>query len=59
MPHDDIASNIQYKDGKGKDDFENLIPYIKSLINAGLSELTHWGLMTPYGNIDLGQHWLR
>ena len=21
--------------------------------------LTHWGLVTPFGNIDLGQHWLR
>ena len=21
--------------------------------------LTHWGLMTPFGDIDLGQHWLR
>ena len=23
------------------------------------SELTHWGLVTPFGDIDLGQHWLR
>ena len=23
------------------------------------SALTHWGLMTQYGDIDLGQHWLR
>ena len=22
-------------------------------------ELTHWGLVTPFGDIDLGQHWLR
>ena len=21
--------------------------------------LTHWGLLMPYGDIDLGQHWLR
>ena len=21
--------------------------------------LTHWGLVTPFDNIDLGQHWLR
>ena len=21
--------------------------------------LTHWGLVTPYGNIDMGTHWLR
>ena len=23
------------------------------------AELIHWGLVTPYGDIDLGQHWLR
>ena len=23
------------------------------------SYLTHWGLVTPFGDIDLGQHWLR
>ena len=40
-------------------------------IEAGLTEvtdisqmmpdnsLTHCGLMTPYGEIDLGKHWLR
>ena len=22
-------------------------------------QLTHWGLVTPYGDRDLGQHWLR
>ena len=21
--------------------------------------LSHWGLVMPYGDIDLGQHWLR
>ena len=25
----------------------------------GLNVLTHCGLMTPYGDRDLGQHWLR
>ena len=25
-------------------------------VTAGL---THWGLVTPYGDSDLGQHWLR
>ena len=24
-----------------------------------LTGLTHWGLVTPYGDKDLGQHWLR
>ena len=23
------------------------------------TNLTHWGLVTPYGDRDLGQHWLR
>ena len=22
-------------------------------------QLTHWGLVAPNGDIDLGQHWLR
>ena len=26
---------------------------------SGLNLLTHWGLMTPYGDKDLGQQWLR
>ena len=26
---------------------------------TGASELIHWGLVTPYGVGDLGQHWLR
>ena len=26
---------------------------------SGRYELTHWGLVTPFGDIDLGQHWLR
>ena len=25
----------------------------------GLNVLTHWGLVTPFGDIDLGQHWIR
>ena len=25
----------------------------------GLNVLTHWGLVMPYGNMDLDQHWLR
>ena len=26
---------------------------------SALRTLTHCGLMTPYGDIDLGQHWFR
>ena len=25
----------------------------------GLQVLTHWGLGMPYGDTDLGQHWVR
>ena len=25
----------------------------------GHNELNNWGLVTPFGHIDLGQHWLR
>ena len=24
-----------------------------------INQLTHWGLVMPFGDIDLGQHWLR
>ena len=34
-------------------------PSIWGLFCSGLSELTHCGLVTPYGDRDLGQHWLR
>ena len=30
---------------------EHMITYSKWV-------LTHWGLVTPFGDIDLGQHWL-
>ena len=29
------------------------------LFHAVYHQLTHCGLVTPYGDIDLGQHWLR
>ena len=28
-------------------------------ILLSLIELTHWGLVTPFGDTDLGQYWLR
>ena len=33
--------------------------YGSRFIHIILDYLTHWGLVTPYGVIDLGQHWLR
>ena len=30
-----------------------------SFSNKIINILTHYGLVTPYGDIDLGQHWLR
>ena len=34
---------------------------INNIITPGWGSLilTHWGLVMPYGDIDLGQHWLR
>ena len=32
------------------------LKYLSNLLGA--NELTHCGLVTPYGDIDLGQHWL-
>ena len=34
---------------------------VKKILHFILSydNLTHWGLVTPYGDRDLGQHWLR
>ena len=34
--------------------------YIYDVILAiSTQTLTHWGLVMPFGDIDLGQHWLR
>ena len=32
---------------------------VHAKITDDLQLLTHWGLVTPFGDIDLGQHWLR
>ena len=34
-----------------------LFPHLST--GSSVSILTHWGLVTPFGDIDLGQHWLR
>ena len=36
-----------------------LLKFLPHLPAPGINELTHGGLVTPYGNTDLGQHWLR
>ena len=28
------------------------------IVSQGINELTYCGLVMPYGNINLGQHWL-
>ena len=33
--------------------------YINYQLQCQKTLLTHWGLVTPYGDRDLGQHWLR
>ena len=62
--------NISTKDTLGF--FAYFIPHNNSLIEPWMllstgcggsqcsnTNLTHWGLVTPFGDIDLGQHWLR
>ena len=34
-------------------------PLMTGIVRRQLRSLTHWGLVTPFGSIDLGQHWLR
>ena len=33
--------------------------WISNFIPLIIMDLTHCGLVTPYGNKDLGQHWLK
>ena len=43
-------------------EFTILVSYLevgKSSQNVQWLHLTHWGLVTPYGVGDLGQHWCR
>ena len=35
------------------------IGFIMAYCLFNVKPLTHWGLVTPFGDIDLGQHWLR
>ena len=35
---------------------DGLAPSTGTVLNT---KLTHWGLVTPFGEIDLGHHWLR
>ena len=32
---------------------------ILAFLNMNTFFLIHWGLVTPFGNIELGQYWLR
>ena len=41
-------------------DFYSVTPEICQCVQFAFDcSLTHWGLVTPFGDIDLGQHWLR
>ena len=37
----------------------NAVKFRKFVVNYTKNISTHWGLVTPYGDVDLGQHWLR
>ena len=39
--------------------FENIVCINYRQFCLNIVVLTHWGLMTPYGDKDLGHHWLR
>ena len=64
-PRDVMASDNLIDIGSGKAwSPVNVRHQANTLINASLtsltdSESTYCGLATPYGDIDLGQHWLR
>ena len=47
-----LFHDLQYTDNS-----TNIIR--EKLSNGPLAALTHWGLVTPYGIGDLGQHWFR
>ena len=52
--------NFTEKWTKYTDKNYRLIKFLKIFLHLpGDDELTHWGLVTPFGDIDLGQHWLR
>ena len=36
----------------------NLLDHDEALVSLEANELSQCGLMTPYGDTDLGQHWL-
>ena len=48
VPKDLIDSNVSISFGNGL-----------ALNISAYMTLTHWGLVMPYGDRDLGQHWLR
>ena len=60
---------VQYNDHLVNNvDTDGLVLYIGNILSHcswdcievwGGDELTHCGLVTPYGDRDLGQHWLR
>ena len=38
---------------------EKGVSMLRMDLKIHMENLTHWGLVTPYGDSDLGQHWLR
>ena len=46
-----------YLESLGDNNLEMYVKYMYTCIENTC--LTHWGLVTPYGDIELGQHWLR
>ena len=52
-----VKFKSKYKVFIDENAFDNVCK-ITAILSRG-DELTHWGLVTPYGIGDLGQHWFR
>ena len=59
-PHEQTSVNFQskYKTFVYENESENIVCEMAAILSRG-DELTHSGLVTPYGDKDLGPHWLR
>ena len=54
-----IANAIRILQSCTKPLIYNKILHNKLFMSYDVIKLTHWGLVTPYGDKNLGQHWLR
>ena len=55
----DVIPNVNIVKGKARASTSGFICSSVFIMGHFLPNLTHWGLVTPFGDLDLGQHWLR